>query len=86
MKRILIVDDEPGVAKGLRLSLEQEGYAVSWAPDGKEGLAKVAEGNFDLVLLDLMLPEVDGLTVCREIRARRSTPRGDPAALLTLID
>lgn len=74
MEHILLVDDEPGLVKGLRLSLEQEGFRVSTAADGRTALAKAEEGDFDLIILDLMLPEVDGLTVCREIRRSRSTP------------
>lgn len=74
MKHILIVDDEPGLVKGLRLSLEHAGFRVSTAADGRDALEKVATGDFDLILLDLMLPEVDGLTVCREVRQKSRTP------------
>lgn len=74
VKHILVVDDEPGLVKGLRLSLEQEGFLVSTAGDGREALEKVRGGVFDLIVLDLMLPEVDGLTVCREVRKHRITP------------
>jgi two-component system response regulator VicR len=74
MKHILLVDDEPNLVKGLRLSLEQEGFAVSTALNGQAALTKAREGSFDLVILDLMLPEVDGLTVCREIRRHQTTP------------
>lgn len=74
MKHILVVDDEPSLLKGLRLSLQQEGFLVSTAADGREALAKVEEGAFDLIVLDVMLPEVDGLTVCREVRKKHKTP------------
>lgn len=74
VKHILVVDDEPGLVKGLRLSLEQEGFLVSTAADGRTALEKVRGGDFDLIVLDLMLPEVDGLTVCREVRKHRNTP------------
>jgi DNA-binding response OmpR family regulator len=74
MKHILIVDDAPGLVKGLKLSLEQEHYRVSTALDGREALATLAAERFDLILLDLMLPEVDGLTICREVRKRSATP------------
>lgn len=74
MPHILVVDDEPSLVKGLRLSLEQEGFQVTTAGDGREALAKFKAGAFDLVVLDLMLPEVDGLTVCRQIRQSDMTP------------
>jgi len=74
MPHILIVDDEPGLVKGLRLSLEQEGFSVTTAADGREGLEKFRAGAFDLIVLDLMLPVVDGLTVCRQVRQAGMTP------------
>ncbi|HWI50790.1 MAG TPA: response regulator transcription factor [Symbiobacteriaceae bacterium] len=74
MKHVLIVDDAPGLVKGLKHSLEQEGYQVSTAADGLMALEKIRTGNFDAILLDLMLPEIDGLTVCREVRRRSSVP------------
>lgn len=74
MPHILVVDDEPSLVKGLRLSLEQEGFQVTTAGDGREGLAKFKAGTFDLIVLDLMLPEVDGLAVCRQIRQTDMTP------------
>lgn len=74
MKQILLVDDEPNLVKGLRLSLEQEGFGVSTAANGRDALEKVRHGKFDLVVLDLMLPEIDGLTVCREIRREQTVP------------
>nr|PZN71428.1 MAG: DNA-binding response regulator [Bacillota bacterium] len=74
MPHILVVDDEPGLVKGLRLSLEQEGFQVTTASSGREALEKFRAGAFDLIVLDLMLPEVDGLTVCREVRAAGMTP------------
>lgn len=74
MPHILVVDDEPGVVKGLRLSLEQEGFSVTTAADGREGLEKFRAGAFDLIVLDLMLPVVDGLTVCRQVRQAGMTP------------
>lgn len=74
MKHILLVDDEPNLIKGLRLSFEQEGFAVSTAANGQEALDKALGGSFDLIILDLMLPEVDGLTVCKEVRKKQNTP------------
>lgn len=74
MKHVLIVDDAPGLVKGLTHSLEQAGYQVSSAADGLSALEKIRTGSFDAILLDLMLPEMDGLTVCREVRQRSSVP------------
>ena len=68
MARILIVEDEPGIALGLKNELVLEGYEVDVARDGKTGLALGRSGAFDLILLDIMLPQMDGYTVCRELR------------------
>ncbi len=67
-KRILLVDDEPLIIKGLKFSLEQEGYETDAAADGEEALAKFRAGNYDLVLLDVMLPRLSGIEVCQAIR------------------
>jgi two-component system, OmpR family, alkaline phosphatase synthesis response regulator PhoP len=74
MKTILVVDDERNIVDLLRLYLEKEGFAVAAAYDGEEALALHARHDPDLVILDLMLPKVDGLDVCREIRRRGDTP------------
>jgi DNA-binding response OmpR family regulator len=68
--RILVVEDEKKVAGFLAQGLEAEHYAVEIARDGEEALARVASSEFDLVILDIMLPKRDGLAVLREIRAR----------------
>jgi DNA-binding response OmpR family regulator len=68
MTRILIVEDEPSIALVLENDLKLEGYDVEVARDGETGMARVREGNFDLILLDVMLPRKDGFSVCREIR------------------
>lgn len=74
-KHILIVDDEPSIVKGLRFNLEQqEGYIVSEARDGQEALNIFFKGKFDMVLLDLMLPKVDGMEVCQKIRSNSDVP------------
>jgi DNA-binding response OmpR family regulator len=69
-EKILIIEDEEVLVKGLKLNLEAEGYEVDWALDGEDGLAKALRGAPDLVLLDIMLPKMDGLDVCRELRRR----------------
>lgn len=75
MKRILIVDDEPSLIKGLRFNLEQQdGFAVDEALDGEQALEKFAPDKYDLVLLDLMLPKIDGMEVCQRIRSMSNVP------------
>jgi DNA-binding response OmpR family regulator len=73
-KRILLVDDEPLMLKGLKYTLEQEGYETDLAMDGEEALAKFDAQDFDLVLLDVMLPKLDGLSVCQRIREQSNVP------------
>ena len=73
-RKILIVDDEPLIVKGLRFSLEQDGYIIDAAYDGEEALAKTKEGEFDLILLDVMLRKMDGMQVCQQIREFSNVP------------
>ena len=73
-KRILLVDDEPLMLKGLKYTLEQEGYETDMAMDGEEALDKFNAHAFDLVLLDVMLPKLDGLSVCQRIREQSNVP------------
>jgi len=73
-KKILLVDDEPLILKGLKYSLEQDGYVTESAMDGEEALAKVFDGQYDLILLDVMLPGVDGIEVCQRVRERSNVP------------
>ena len=72
--KILLVDDEPLIVKGLKYSLEQEGYETESAADGEEALAKFFAGKFDLILLDVMLPRLDGIEVCQRIREKSFVP------------
>jgi DNA-binding response OmpR family regulator len=71
-ERILIVEDEADLVKGLKLNLADEGYDVDWAPDGREGLRRAMEEAPDLVILDIMLPGMNGLEVCRELRQKKA--------------
>jgi DNA-binding response OmpR family regulator len=66
--KILVVDDEPNMTRGLRDNLEFEGYEVQEASNGAAGLAAIVSGKFDLVLLDVMMPEMSGFDVCRKVR------------------
>src|SRR5204862_2498902 len=71
---ILLVDDEDSVQKLLTYPLERDGYRVVQARDGDEALAQFDSENIDLVVLDVMLPRLDGLEVCKRLRARSSVP------------
>ena len=73
-KRILLVDDEPLILKGLKYTLEQEGYETDMAMDGEEAMVKFQAQPFDLVLLDVMLPKLDGISVCQRIREHSNVP------------
>ena len=72
--RILLVDDEQPIQTLLSFPLQRDGYEVVQASDGREALTRFSEQAFDLVVLDVMLPRMDGLEVCRRLRARSSVP------------
>ncbi|WP_072330047.1 response regulator transcription factor [Thermoactinomyces sp. DSM 45891] len=71
---ILVVDDEDRIRRLLRMYLEREGYIIDEAEDGEQALEKAFQKDYDLILLDLMLPGMDGLEVCAEIRKKKATP------------
>lgn len=73
-RKILIVDDEKLIVKGIKFSLDQDGYEVSCAYDGEEALSLAKEIEFDLIILDLMLPKRNGLEVCQAIREFSQVP------------
>jgi DNA-binding response OmpR family regulator len=81
--RILLVEDEPAIAGLIKQGLEEAGYTIDWARDGTEGLKRAAEEPYSLILLDIMLPGVDGWGVCERLRARRDTT---PILMLTARD
>lgn len=72
--RVLVVDDEKLLVKGIKFNLENDGYQVDTAYDGAQALSMVKEQKYDIIILDLMLPEVDGLEVCRKIRENSNVP------------
>ena len=74
MQKLLVIDDDPGLAKLLAEYLGGRGYAVDTAGGGQLGLDHLRAGGVDLVILDLMMPEVDGFAVLREIRKQGGTP------------
>ena len=73
-RKVLVVDDEKLIVKGIRFSLEQDGMEVDCAYDGEEAVEKAKEKKYDIILLDLMLPGIDGYQVCREIRHTSDVP------------
>jgi two-component system, OmpR family, response regulator len=74
MPTILVVDDDAHLRDVVQYALEKEGFKVELARDGAEGLARAEKGNIDLCLLDIMMPELDGLEVCRRLRAKGNLP------------
>lgn len=73
-KKVLVVDDEKLIVKGIRFSLEQDGMEVECAYDGEEALKLATENAYDMILLDLMLPKMDGFEVCQHIREFSNVP------------
>ena len=74
MAKILVVDDERVLVKGITFNLKNEGYQVETGYDGEEAVALAREGNFDLIILDLMMPKIDGLQACMRIREFSNVP------------
>lgn len=74
MPTVLVVDDDQHIREVVQYALEREGFTVQMAADGKEGLARAEGGGIDLVILDILMPEMDGLEVCRRLRAAGELP------------
>ena len=74
MSKVLVVDDEKLIVKGIKFSLEQDGMEVDCAYDGEEALDKIRETEYDIVLLDVMLPKLDGFEVCKAVRDFSNVP------------
>jgi DNA-binding response OmpR family regulator len=72
-EKILIIEDEADLVKGLELNLADEGYELAWASDGREGLRRALEEAPNLIILDIMLPGMNGLEVCRELRQKKAS-------------
>ena len=72
--RILIVDDEPSITEFVSYAMQKEGYQTEVASNGEEALEKIEQEHFDLFILDIMLPGIDGYELCRRIRSKMTTP------------
>src|SRR3954447_4217484 len=83
MAKLLVVDDDPALSRTLRRALAVEGYAVDCAADGLEALDRLGGEEYDAVVLDVSMPRVDGLAVCRRLRERRDRT---PVLMLTARD
>ena len=73
-QKVLVVDDEKLIVKGIRFSLEQDGFEVDSAYDGEEALEMARANDYDIILLDVLLPKLDGFEVCQQIREFSSVP------------
>ena len=91
-KKVLVVDDEKLIVKGIRFSLEQDGMEVDCAYDGEEALEKAKSDSYDMILLDVMLPKMDGFEVCQQIREFSNVPivmltaKGDDMDKILVLD
>ena len=74
MKKILIIEDESNISDFVKMELEYEGYEAEISEDGKEGLIKALREDYDLIVLDLMLPGISGLEVCRRLKKEKDIP------------
>jgi two-component system KDP operon response regulator KdpE len=90
--RVLVIDDEPEIRRAVRTGLAGAEFTVEWAPTGQQGMELVAEWHPDVVLLDLSLPDIDGIEVCRELRTWTQVPiivlsvRGSDADKVTALE
>ena len=83
MKKVLIIEDEQKISRFLQLELKHEGYVAESATDGREGYKMAQDGNYDIIILDLMLPSLSGIEICRRLRAEGI---GTPIIMLTAKD
>ena len=74
MKKILMVEDEENISDFVKMELEYEGYDVTVESDGREGINKALENDYDLIILDIMLPNMNGFEICRRLKKEKDTP------------
>jgi len=84
MVEVLLVEDDETIGELVRYNLEKQGYSVEWVLDGKEALERLSEKKYDIIVLDLMLPEIDGLELCRRIR-EEGVNKDTPIIVLTAL-
>jgi len=84
MVEVLLVEDDETIGELVRYNLEKQGYSVEWVLDGKEALERLNEKKYDIIVLDLMLPEIDGLELCRRIR-EEGVNKDTPIIVLTAL-
>lgn len=83
MKKIILIEDESSVVSFIKKGLQELDYEISVAPDGNTGIKMVDNNDFDMIILDIMLPDINGLEVCKEIRKKNKTV---PILFLTALD
>lgn len=88
MKKILVVDDEQPLRELFQDLLEDEGFAVDTASDGQSAVTKILEGGYDLILLDIIMPNMDGVTVLRKLKNSKVKPgqKNGPIVMLTVLE
>ena len=81
--KILIIDDDPDLRDIYKETLGESGYDVDLATEGREGLFKIMEGGYDLILLDIMLPHIDGISILRKLKSETNLPYNGPIFVLS---
>lgn len=84
--RILIIDDDPDTRDVYREVLTEAGLTVEFAANGEEGLAKILQGGYDLILLDIMMPKIDGIAILKKLQGKELTVYNGPIIVLSQID
>lgn len=84
--RILIIDDDPDTRDVYREVLTEAGLTVEFAANGEEGLAKILQGGYDLILLDIMMPKIDGLAILKKLQGQEQTVYNGPIIVLSQLD
>lgn len=86
MARVLVVDDDPDIRDIYKEALLEAGYQVDLALDGEEGLGKILQGGYDLILLDIMMPKIDGLTILKKLHDNPPTVYNGPIIVVSQLN
>lgn len=86
MAKVLVVDDDADIRDIYKEALEEAGYQVEVAKDGEEGLGKILQGGFDLILLDIMMPKIDGLTILKRLRDKPPPVYNGPIIVISQLN